>query len=84
MTNRIWIEIERPSNSDADQKAIATDRAAKFSAVLRKLNVDPKPGHDCIWWNDRTHRYCITVDGAGGFLEMNDSGHWFNLDQLAI
>lgn len=84
--NRIWIEIERPkAETDEECIRIAEERARAMSSVLRKLGFDPLAGRggETVFWMDRKRCYCITTDEAGGFLEMSDSGHWFNLDRLA-
>tara|TARA_R110000823_G_scaffold146319_2_gene276623 strand:- start:412 stop:633 length:222 start_codon:yes stop_codon:yes gene_type:complete len=71
--NKVWIEIER----DAD-KAVNHERAEKFTNLLIKLG-----SKNIIWFSERVNRYCVTTDEAGSFLELTDSGHWFNLDGLS-
>jgi len=74
--NKVWIEIEKGAD-----KAINHERAEKFSELLAKLGSPSE-----VWYNEneRVQKYCLTVDGAGGFVELNDSGHWFNLDNLSV
>ena len=77
MKNRIWIELERDKSADCDK--INTERAELATEMLRKLGI---AGKDIIWWNERKLRFCVTIDSAGGYQEMADNGHWFNLDFL--
>ena len=70
--NRIWLEIER----DAD-KATNHKRAEKLTNLLAKLGSTKE-----VWFNEAANNYCLVTDEAGSFLELTDSGHWFNLDQL--
>ena len=72
MTNRVWIELERPED-DAE----GTLRAALASRMLKRLGSDyPEP----VFWNERAQRYCVTIDGGGVYQECTDNGHWFSLD----
>jgi hypothetical protein len=68
--NRIWLEIER----DAD-KAVNHERAEKFTNLLIKLGSSRK-----VWFSETKNHYCITTNDVGGFVELTDSGDWFNLD----
>lgn len=77
--DRVWIEIEFHPDADVRER-----RAARLSDLLYRLGYrgaagDPK---SIVWWNERVSRYCITVDAAGGFLELGNSGHWFTFDNL--
>lgn len=71
--NKVWIEIEKGAD-----KAINHERAEKFTNLLVRLGSQNK-----IWFSERVNQYCITTDEAGSFLELDDSGHWFNLDNLS-
>lgn len=75
MTNRIWIEIERPK-TDAE----GIERARLATALLAKLGIVRA---NAIWWNVNRRNYCYVTDDSGSYLELNDGGHWFNLDYLA-
>ena len=68
--NRVWLEIER----DADE-AINHERAEKLTNLLSKLGSTKE-----VWFNETAKHYCIVTDDAGTFLELTDSGHWFDLD----
>ena len=71
--NRIWLEIER----DAD-KLVNHERAEKFTNLLVKLGSTNQ-----IWFSEAVNQYCVVTDEAGSFLELDDNGHWFNLDGLS-
>ena len=74
MTNRIWIELER---TPGEQEIIA-ELASK---VLLKLGFNE---YVKFWWSDKKKCYCLTTGGPdGSFLELEDDGHWFNLDFAA-
>lgn len=75
--NRIWVELERDKSAECDK--INAERAKLATAMLNRLGL---VGTDIIWWNECKLRFCVTIDGAGGFQEMADNGHWFNLDFL--
>jgi hypothetical protein len=72
--HRVWIELEYPKNGNAEGHA----RAQLATQMLRRLG-DPITG---FWWNENQHRYCVSIDSAGGFMECADNGHWFNLETL--
>ena len=68
----IWLEIERGTDKDVNH-----DRAEKFTNLLVKLGSTKQ-----IWFNEAVNQYCVVTDEAGSFLELDDNGHWFNLDEL--
>ncbi len=74
--NRIWLEIER----DAD-KSVNHERAKKFTKLLIKLG--SKSMWQEVWFNETVNHYCLVTDETGSFVELTDSGHWFNLDRLS-
>lgn len=91
---RIWMELEFPkvrevpAGTDAYyelQNQMADKRAALMSAMLEKLGYMPDYKGKRVFWHPGTRQrcYCITIDEAGGFYEMRDNGHWFNLDVFA-
>lgn len=80
--NRVWIEIEFPDSDHCrahgmDRDTLANDRAAKATNLLHRLGAHK---HTRIWWHSDHERYCLTLDDAGSYTELKDSGHWFNLD----
>lgn len=71
--NRVWIELEYPEDTIEGEL-----RAKLASNMLQRLGY----GIDrAIFWHEKKMRYCVTVDGDG-FLELQDKGHWFNLDHF--
>lgn len=74
MGNRIWIELERPANN-----SLGHARAELASRMLVRLGSNIK---DAFWWNEEKQTYCITLDVGGSYQELEDNGHWFNLDFL--
>lgn len=75
--DRVWIELERFAGDDVCER-----RAKRASAMLQRMGFNAYQGRSIIWWHPAKSHYCITVDEAGGFLEMGDSGHWFYFDQI--
>ena len=71
--NRIWLELEL----DPDQEVCNT-RAALATNVLRRLGNTISD----FWYNQTKGCYCFTSASDGGFTELEDNGHWFNLDYL--
>ena len=71
--NRIWFELEL----DPDQEVCDT-RAKLATNILRKIG----DSISVFWYNRTKGGYCLTLDEAGGFVELEDNGHWFNLDHL--
>ena len=71
--NRIWFELEL----DPDQEVCDT-RAKLATNILRKFG----DSISVFWYNQTKGCYCLTLDEAGGFVELEDNGHWFNLDHL--
>ena len=89
-TNSIWIELPNPYSSKklddmspSDRRsgvhAIADDIARNANILLRRLDVDPKTE---FWWHPTKEKFCLTIDSAGGFLELDDRGHWFPVKAL--
>ena len=68
--NKVWIEIERDAN-----KSINHERAGKLTDLLANLGSTKE-----VWFNEGINQYCLVTDKAGGFFELEDNGHWFNLD----
>jgi hypothetical protein len=69
----IWLEIERGAD-----KLVNHDRAEKFTNLLVKLGSTKQ-----IWFSEAVNQYCVVTDEAGSFLELDDNGYWFNLDELS-
>ena len=79
--HRVWIEVEKPwTKGEGFDHALGHERAALFSQLLIKLGVPAEPAP--VWWNDRKGVFCYNRYGHGGFVEMGDSGEWFNLEGL--
>lgn len=76
--NRIWIELDKPTGAEHGQL-----QCELANALLDRLSPPGKPSTARFWYSDRKARYNLTVDEAGGFLELADRGHWFNLDKLS-
>ncbi len=72
MTNRIWIELDKSTSEEHAQKQC--DLANK---VLKKL------GFKHYEFFPGKRGYCLVKDEAGGYIELADNGHWFNLDRAA-
>jgi len=75
LTNRVWIEIEKPENDKQGH-----DRAIALGKMLNLLGV---PYTQPVFWFPAKGRYCFQVDSGGSFVEAGDNGHWYNLDYLA-
>jgi len=74
MASRVWIELEQPPGSRHD---IGHARAKLACNMLRRLgDKHPEP----VFWHEKKHRYCFTIDLAGSFVEAGDNGHWYNLE----
>jgi hypothetical protein len=74
-THRIWIELVRP------QSAEHANHVCELANNMLKRLFSPDTTF-AFWWNDSKGCYCLTKDEAGGFLELADRGHWFNLDYV--
>jgi len=72
MSNRIWIELDKPKSEEHAQK-----QCELANKMLVKLGITTMH----FWAGKRG--YNITTDSAGSFLECSDRGHWFNLDHIA-
>uniref|UniRef100_A0AB74UMT6 Uncharacterized protein n=1 Tax=Caulobacter phage BL57 TaxID=3348355 RepID=A0AB74UMT6_9VIRU len=77
MSQRVWIELEKPKTAE-EGKA----RAALLSKMLGRLGVE-YGRYPAVFWSERDHCYCFTLDGSGMYVNAQDPGHWYNLDFLA-
>lgn len=73
MSDRVWIELERT----AGEEEVIAEKATK---MLHKLGFSESVK---FWWSEKNYRYCLTVDPSGHFIQLDDDGHWFNLDFIA-
>ena len=73
--NRVWIELEYPKNAEEGHA-----RAKLLNTMLKRLGVSFHS--ELVFWHEDKDRYCFTLDEAGGFVEAQDHGHWYNLDML--
>jgi hypothetical protein len=79
--SRVWIQLERPEGSTAAlRNALGTERSEKLSVLLTTLGY---PYEQPVWWTAHHQTYCLVQDYAGGFVELEDCGFWFDLDTLA-
>lgn len=74
MSNRVWIEFERPK-SDAHGEEIAK----LGTAMLQRLFPGTKQK-----FNWSAHRNVFTLGDQFGYLELVDRGHWFGLDYFGL
>jgi hypothetical protein len=75
--NRVWIELERPASGEGDE--VAEQRAELANKLMRKLGIE----HDVFAWMAEKKTYIHQYSENAGFVYLNDSGEWFNLDYLA-
>lgn len=71
MKHKVWIEL--PNHDHETHAALATK-------MLHKLGFNESVD---IWWNESKRLYCLTTNSSGEFLQLNDHGHWFDLDFIA-
>lgn len=80
--NRVWIEIEKPwTKGQGFDHALGHQRAKLISNLLKRLGVS-YGSHDPVFYRTGSGRYCFTLDTAGGYVEAEDHGQWYNLDFL--
>lgn len=72
--NRVWIELDRPTSDEEGHL-----RAQLASTMLTRLG---SPIKQTFWWHEKKECYCVTLDTGGSYQELQDNGHWFNLDFL--
>lgn len=75
MANKIWIELAKPTS-----KEHAEEQCALANKMLKKLGFKH---YEFFVDFDWAYRYSLVKDEAGGFVELADNGHWFNLDIAA-
>jgi hypothetical protein len=76
MTNRIWIELEKPENDEH-----AHEQCQLANKMLKRLGLEVME----FWWGygGKSITYNLTLNDSGMYLVCADKGHWFNLDKLA-
>ncbi len=72
----VWIELERHESNGANE--IAAFRATK---MLRRLGIE----HNSFHWSVpcQQYQYLMGENGNGGYYDLPEDGHMFNLDYLA-
>lgn len=85
MTQRIWIELERPEGKDeAARIALGDERAVLMTRMLARLCAADDPPPVCKY-RDRDHKGHYfgrfeLVYGPMRVETLNDNGSWFNLE----
>ena len=82
--NRIWIELEYPSDKQCkelgvEKHALGNLRALLMTNMLHRLGAGK---YTRVWWHASDFCYCLTEDSAGTYHPLSDKGEWFNLDFL--
>lgn len=75
MTNRIWIELDKPKNDAHGQEQV---RLA--NNMLRRLLDMPKGEPPTVYFEYAGGKY--HYGNITGTIELADNGHWMNLDYL--
>ncbi len=74
--NRIWIELDKPINKEDAEK-----QCELVNNMFQRLQAEGIKGPK-FFWSEHEVKYCLEFSENGGYLVLNDRGHWFNLDYM--